>query len=173
MRPFCSPPAQAGFTYLWLLFAVAIVGAAAAALGERATVAIQRDKEAELAFRGQEIARAIAAYWAATPSATRELPASLAELTEDRRGPVVVRHLRRVYADPFTGLPDWQVIASEDGRHVRGVRSRSDALPFAVTGIDSAASGVPRRISDRLFVFEGDIAASASDRTKRSRWPAP
>ena len=86
---------ERGFTYLWLLFAVLLSGAALAAIGERATVVTQRDREAELEFRGDAIRRAIASYWNASPLDARALPTSLQELTEDRRGPVVIRHLRR------------------------------------------------------------------------------
>lgn len=161
---------QAGFTYLWLLFAIAVAGAAAAAIGERASVARQREKEAELAFRGQAIARAIASYWAATPAATKELPSALAELVEDRRGPAIVRHLRRVYDDPFTGRPDWVLITADDGR-VRGVRSGAEVVAFSVVGLASAPSGTSRRVSERLFVFAPAPAEPASQAASPPRRP--
>jgi type II secretory pathway pseudopilin PulG len=165
---------EAGFTYLWLLFAVALAGVAAAAIGERANVARQREQEAELEFRGQAIAHAIAAYWQATPGGARVLPKTLGALVEDRRGPSVVRHLRRVYEDPFTGRADWELVMNEDGGRIRGVHSRSQAQPFNVVGLGSRRVGdAPYRISERDFVFFGDAAAvTSSPASTPSRSPA-
>ena len=89
---------QSGFTYLWLLFALAAGAAGLAALGERASMAVQREREAELMFRGQQIAQAISAYRAATPGAVKALPLSLQELLEDRRSERPLRHLRQLYS---------------------------------------------------------------------------
>ncbi len=153
---------QRGFTYLWLLFAIALAGAALAAIGERVSVAVQREKEAELMFRGQAIERAIASYWAATPAAVGALPHSLNDLVEDRRGVATVRHLRRVYPDPFTGLADWALITTQDGAGIRGVHSRSPSVAFDIVGLGKAAPGARRRVSERLFVFAARAALPAS-----------
>ncbi len=149
-----------GFTYLWLLFALAIGGATLAAVGERASTAVLRDREAELTFRGLAIASAIASYWAAGATALedpeRRLPNALQDLLEDRRGPVPLRHLRQLYADPYTGQPDWVFIRPIEGTGVigiAGVRSRASAYAFKTADASATFGGARLRVSDRIFKF--------------------
>jgi len=154
---------QRGFTYLWLLFVLAAGAGGLASLGQRASTAVQRDREAELIFRGVEIARAISTYRAATPGLVKTLPASLQDLLDDRRGPRLVRHLRRVYVDPFTGKADWILVTTSDGR-VSGVHSRATAFALRVADLPPAATGRQRLVSDRMFIYSevGEPCASAS-----------
>lgn len=142
-----------GFTYLWLLFVIAIAAASVAAIGQRSSVTVQREKEAELSFRGHEIERAIASYWDATPAEQKELPRTLEDLVEDRRGGALRRHMRRVWLDPFTGHADWVLIMADDGEHVRGVHSRANVPAFDIKDLGPAPPGARRLISERLFVF--------------------
>jgi hypothetical protein len=53
---------QIGFTYIGFLLFVAIAGAGIAAYAEIASHAMQREKEAELLFRGNAYQAAIASY---------------------------------------------------------------------------------------------------------------
>lgn len=140
-----------GFTYLWLLFAVAVGGAALAVAATQWRTAMQREKERELLFRGEAIARAIASYAAATPAGAPRWPANFDQLMEDRRGPVVRRHLRRLYTDPFTGQADW-VLLGQQGTELRGVKSRAQVAALMVTAFrdDSQNAGVVR-VSDKIF----------------------
>lgn len=127
------PAAPRGFTYLGMLFFVAITAAALAALGQRWSVAVQREKERELEFRGREIAAAAAAYLKASerlglgqqgPGAH---PRSLDDLLLDARGPKPIHHLRRAYPDPFTGQPDWVLVsAPTDPNGFQALHSRSE-----------------------------------------------
>lgn len=137
---------QRGFTYLWLLFALALGGVALAALGEQETTRQQREREAELRFRGEAIAAALGHYAQTTPLGHLPLPQRLDELLADRRFPAPRRHLRQLYDDPFTGRPDWELvlgqaaIAAEAGASapvgsgIVGVRSRSSRRLFATAG---------------------------------------
>ncbi len=102
-----KPGRSRGFTYLWLLFVMALGGVALAALGQRQQSLQQREREAELRFRGEAIAKALASYARATPPGANPLPQRLEDLLEDRRSGSTRRHLRRLYADPFTGRADW------------------------------------------------------------------
>ena len=139
------------------MLALAVGAAGLAALGERASTAVQREREAELMFRGQQITAAIAAYRAATSGADSHLPVALpvalADLLEDRRSQRPVHHLRQLYADPFTGQPDWILLTTEDGR-IAGVRSRSDALALRVIDLPAPEPGQPARVSDRVFMVD-------------------
>ena len=152
---------QRGFTYLWLLFVLAAGAAGLAGLGQRASAAVQRDREAELIFRGHEIARALSAYRAATPGTIKMLPASLQDLVDDRRGPRPLRHLRRVYLDPFTGKTDWVLITVDDGR-ISGIRSRAPAVAMRVTDLPPAAPGQQHLVSDRVFIYSEAAEPSGS-----------
>ena len=117
---------ERGFSYLGLLFFIALTAAALAALGQRWSMAAQRERERELLFRGQAIARAIESYATATPGRPA-YPQRLEDLVEDRRGLQPRHHLRQLYADPFTGEADWELIpASPPATGILGVRSRSD-----------------------------------------------
>lgn len=161
------PTGERGFTYLWLLFAIAIGGATLAALSERWSVAIQREKEVELGFRGKQIARAIAAYWQATPGSVKELPASLDELLDDRRNVEPRRHLRRIWRDPFTGRTDWTLIAPIEGAGIAGVQSRSTVRAFDISSLASAPAGQPRLVSERQFVFVPPTGAAPASAPAR------
>ncbi len=127
-----------GFTYLFLLFVLALGGVALAALGELESTRQQREREAELRFRGEAIAAALGQYASVTPLGHLPLPQRLEELLADHRFPKAQRHLRQLYADPFTGLADWEPVMGEGavaiaegaasqlvGRGIVGVRSRS------------------------------------------------
>lgn len=138
---------ERGFTYLFVLFFVAITAAALAALGQAWSTAAQREREHELEFRGGEIARAIWSYRSA--GGAQQLPASLDDLIEDRRTWPYRYHLRRLYADPFTGKVDWELIAepAQPGRF-RGVRSRSQQVLLRQTTADGQVVG---KASDWIF----------------------
>lgn len=123
---------QRGFTYLGLLFAIAFIGLLLATVGESWRTSLQREREAELLFAGRQIANAIAAYHAATPGDQKQWPKRLADLLEDRRGPILHRHLRRVYPDPFTGTSEWGLIKS--GEFIVGVHSLGTGRPFKQAG---------------------------------------
>jgi type II secretory pathway pseudopilin PulG len=148
-----------GFTYLWLLFVLAIGGATLAVAGQRWSTTLARDRERELLFRGAQIAAAIAAYRAAPCVAPPQWPRGLDELLQDRRCGEVRRHLRRAWADPFTGLADWVPVLDEDGGW-RGVHSRSEQPARLTTELPSAA---PRarapRVSDHRFEVRAARAA--------------
>lgn len=140
--------AQKGFSYLVLLFAVAIAGAGLAGTGIVWHTALQREKEAELLFVGNQIRQAIASYYQRTPGNLRRYPASLEELLKDPRYPTTVRHLRKLYRDPMTGTTEWGLIAAPGGG-IMGVYSKSEAVPLKRVDFDS-----PNRIfEDRTKVL--------------------
>ena len=117
--------AQRGFTYLGFLITVAVMGAGLAAYGELASHEAQREKEAELIFRGEQFRDAIASYY----KKEQRYPKALEDLLEDKRYPMPVRHLRRVYRDPITGQSEWGLVEAPGGG-VMGVFSRSEEAPI-------------------------------------------
>lgn len=124
---------QAGFTYVGLLIAVAVIAAGAtAALDAGARVQL-REQETELLAIGQEFRAALKSYAEATPVGQPDAPKELSELLRDPRYPGTKRHLRRIYPDPLTGREEWGVDRSPDGRII-GIHSLSASPTFRRTG---------------------------------------
>ena len=159
-----------GFTYVGLLLLLALVGAGLGALGQRWSTTLQRAREAELAFRGHEIERAIASYWAASAPEGHALPRNLHDLLEDRRSGELQRHLRRLYTDPFTGRADWQFIVHEPGGGLLGVRSRAAAPLMNTRGLPVDGGLRKALVSDRIFKFA--VPASSASSPASSTTPA-
>jgi len=116
----------AGFTYLTILFVVAIMGVGLALVGEVWVTAAVRDREAELLFVGNQYRKAIERYYLNGP---RQYPRTLADLLKDPRKPGTERYLRRLYPDPLTGKDKWGVVKAPDGG-VMGVYSLSEDKPL-------------------------------------------
>ena len=161
------PAANAGFTYVWLLLAVAFMAAGLAAIAEVATTALRRDKEAELLFVGDQFARAIALYRASSPGA-QQYPQRLEDLLADKRVPNVRRHLRRIYPDPMTGSAEWGVVRGPGGG-ITAVYSRSTARPLKTAnfpkGYEAFASA--ESYAEWRFVagVDGKVAAAVARTT--------
>src|SRR3954468_14634593 len=122
-------PVSRGFTYLAMLIAVGVGGAVLAAVGELASHAQQREKEADLLFAGYQIREAITAYYDRSPGGAKTYPMKLEDLLQDARMPTVQRYLRKVYRDPMTGNTEWGVVEGPNGG-VMGVYSRSESRPL-------------------------------------------
>ena len=146
---------QVGFTYLGLLFAVAIAGVGIAATGIVWSSAQQREKEAELLFIGNEFRRAIALYYNRTPGAVKRYPATLEDLIKDSRYLSMQRYLRKVYRDPLTGKAEWGLVRAADGG-VKGVHSLAEGRPIKQDRFAAAnqAFAYAKRYRDWQFVFE-------------------
>jgi len=144
---------QYGFTYLSLLFVIVVLGLAAGIAGRYWSMEARREAEAELIFRGSQIAAGIKRYYEESPGA-KAYPRSLEELVEDKRWPVAKRHLRRIYPDPMTGKSDWQTVRAPDGG-IMGVASSSEKEPLKKKGFPTALKGFEDRSSfgDWQFVF--------------------
>lgn len=161
---------EGGFTYLWLLFAVAGMGLLLAAAAGVWDTAARREKEAELLFIGDQFARAIVDYHARSPGAAKQYPEKLEDLVEDRRFPVPQRHLRKVFRDPMTHGAEWALVKA-DGRIV-GVHSRSAGKPIRTHFADrlAAFSGATSyeewvfgpEVAERRTAAEGNVAAATS-----------
>jgi type II secretory pathway pseudopilin PulG len=123
---------QAGFTYIGLLFAVAILGITLASVGVVWSTEIRREKEAELLWVGDQYREAIGRYFATGG----QYPQDLSDLLEDKRFPQVRRYLRKLFPDPMTGQMDWQIIAAPSAG-IMGVASSSQGTPIKVAGFGS------------------------------------
>lgn len=118
-----------GFTYLGLMFLIALMGMAAAMASAVWSTTQRRDNERELVFAGHQFAAAIERYRKRSTDAARLYPRSLQELVLDDRGGQVHHHLRRIFVDPLTGSRQWGLIQLPDGGII-GVHSLSERAPF-------------------------------------------
>ncbi len=135
-RPNSRRPASGGFTYIGLLIAVAIMGIALSAAGTMWSVAAQREREVELLFVGHQFRDAVARYY----NSGHRYPLELADLIDDDTSLVPRHFLRKIYADPMTGTPDWKVIRSADGG-VMGIASTSQAKSIKRANFDAVDEG--------------------------------
>src|SRR5688572_24933729 len=118
--------ASRGFTYLTVLFIVALMGAGYATVGEMWETAAVREREAELLYVGNQYRLAIGRFYLSGP---RRYPRTLEELLKDPRTPTTRRHLRKLYPDPLTGSDEWGLVKAPDGG-IMGVHSRSEHAPL-------------------------------------------
>lgn len=144
---------RSGFTYLTLLFIIVAMGLSLAVAGKVVSTYSKREKEAELIFRGGEIRKAIGAYYMESVGA-KAYPKDLQYLLKDQRYPVVKRYLRKLYDDPFTGKPDWELIKAPDGG-IMGVKSRSTEEPLKKGNFPSELTGFDDRAkySEWEFIY--------------------
>jgi type II secretory pathway pseudopilin PulG len=151
---------QRGFTYLTVLFVVAIMSGGLALAGEVWHTANAREKEAELLFIGNEYRKAIERYYLSGPQ--RQYPKNLSDLIRDPRQPGIVRHLRRLYPDPITGKDEWGLVKSADGGFA-GIHSLSEDAPLKTAGFavrDASFEG-KTKYSEWQFAFAPAQAAAA------------
>jgi type II secretory pathway pseudopilin PulG len=150
-----APSRQGGFTYLGLLIVVMILGAGLAATGTIFSHAAQREKERELLFVGNQFRAAIESYYRRSPGVVA-YPKTLDELLEDKRFPMPQHHLRRIYADPMTGKPDWALVEAPGGAGIMGVYSPSAQAPIKTDNFDVANEAFKdaEHYADWKFVFK-------------------
>ena len=150
-----------GFTYLTVLFIVAILMAGLALIGEMWETSAKREREADLLFIGNQYRRAIALFYESTPGTVKRYPRTLEELTKDSRQPSTQRYLRKLYPDPLGGA-EWGIVKAPDGG-VRGVYSLSEQKPMKNAGFKLRDAGFEsaQRYADWKFIHTPAAAAAA------------
>jgi type II secretory pathway pseudopilin PulG len=140
-----------GAALLTVLVMVAVLGLAASLAGQSLGALMQREREAELLWRGLQYRQAIASYYQVKHGAQRMYPPSLDVLLRDPRFPGVVRHLRRLYPDPMTGQ-EWEPV-KDPAEKLIGVRSTSDLVPFQQAGFPPGLEALEGKSSYREWEF--------------------
>lgn len=119
---------DAGFVLFGVLVGVLLVGVGLMAANTLWSQVLQREREAELVFRGEAVARAIERFRRDRPGA---LPETLEELVEGR-------YLRRAWNDPFTGRP-FRLLRQEAAAGRGGAGGFADTAALMDEGMDAAA----------------------------------
>ena len=112
---------QSGFTYLWILFAIAMLGVSLTVSSQLWVSSAQRQKIEQMNWIAEQFKQAIGSYYESSPGSVKLYPQTPEMLLQDERFITTKRHLRKIYANPFSGLPDWDWIRGVDGG-LRGVR---------------------------------------------------
>ena len=140
-----------GVTYLFLMFAIVLIGIAMSTAARQWKGMVQRELEADLLTKGIEIQNALALY-SATMKAGRVVPGevypqSLAELTR-----LPKPYLRKAYLDPITH-GDWEYLRGPSGG-IMGVRSKSRGEPFRKHEFPPAVRHFDGRKQYRDWIFQ-------------------
>jgi type II secretory pathway pseudopilin PulG len=154
---------EKGYTFIWIMFAVALAGVALAGAGQVWKTEARREKEKELLFIGEQFRLAIGSYYENSPGAKR-YPDSLEKLLFDNRFPTVRRHLRKIFYDPMTGVAEWGLI-SRPGVGVIGVHSLSTQKPLKRANFNeryAAFSGADSYREWKFIYLPGEAGAGAS-----------
>jgi type II secretory pathway pseudopilin PulG len=141
-----------GFTYIGLLFFIALMGAALVAVAQVWHIQVKRDKEAQLLFVGNQFRRAISLYYERAPGGLRQYPKQLDDLLQDPRYPNVQRHLRKLYIDPMTGKAEWGLVRTPDGS-ILGIYSLSEDTPLKTAGFSGPDAGFADAVTYREWKF--------------------
>jgi type II secretory pathway pseudopilin PulG len=146
---------QTGFTLLAVLAALLLV-----ALGTQKVMVVvsqqaQRERETELLRVGAAFVSAIGAYYESTPGSVKRWPATLQDLTDDKRFVGLRRHIRQVYDDPVGRTSDWGVVRASDGG-IAGIYSLSALAPIRSGAIGLEGFNLPAasRYSDWQFIYQ-------------------
>jgi hypothetical protein len=149
---------ERGVTYLFLMFAIVLIGLSTTVAAKQWKAMVQRELEADLLSKGIEIQNALALY-SATMKAGRVTPGeiypqSLAELTR-----LPKPFLRKAYADPMSH-GDWEYVRSPTGG-IMGVRSKSRGTPFKKHDFPQVVRHLEGRASYHEWIFQHPNPSSA------------
>ena len=163
---------QKGVALMGILVAVTILGLMSGIAGMTWTTKVQRAKEKELLWRGNQYRQAIESYYRTDHAGvSAKLPASLDVLVRDPRFVSPKRHIRKLYPDPITG-EDWVLIKGPAGQ-VTGVRSSSTAEPFKKEGFDKENEKFSGKESYSEWEFIFDVKAAENEKKQDGKKTAP
>ncbi|MBE9487066.1 MAG: type II secretion system protein [Chloroflexi bacterium] len=159
-----------GAALMSVLIAVTILGLLSGIAGATWKTIVQRAKEQELLWRGDQYRRAIESYYLTSRAGARAvLPSALKNLTKDPRSVATVRHLRKLYPDPITGK-DWVLIKDPVGR-IQGVKSSSELEPFKKNNFSEKNKNFSdkTRYNEWQFIFDPKVVKKSVPKSSTPR----
>ena len=142
-----------GWALLTALLSAMLIGLSATAAQISLRIEREREREQQLLQIGREVVAALRSYRDAVGVTQPELPRQLSDLVDDKRAIGVMRHLRRIPLDPFTGKEDWGLV--RQGDRIIGIYSQATRAPLTRRGFpaDFADFAKAARLSDWRFVL--------------------
>jgi len=175
-RPSPAGSREAGFTYVGLVFFVAILGLVGAATLKVDSLLRRAAAEQDLLEIGAEFSEALRSYAAATPRGYPTAPPTLQDLLKDPRFPGTRRHLRKIFVDPVTGKDEWGIVYQGDKIGVLAVYSLSRAQPLKVANFDARFLNFENKehLSEWKFTATGQgVSVTAPNNVTPPGTPAP
>lgn len=173
-----------GFIYIWALFYVAIFGIVLAGTGLVWQTKVQREKEQELLFVGEQFRKAIMSYYRGSEGSQQKYPQSLQDLLLDTRSFAPKRHLRKIFLDPITKTYEWGLIkepVSEKATEsftfmnnpgIIGVYSKSKKVPVKTNNFPESFSDFSKADSYRDWKFIFHVLEDSDQSPNNSGQPA-
>lgn len=131
---------QTGFTYLTLLFAIALIGVGLMGVSEVWTTTARHQQLKQLDWVGEQYVSAIGRYYYANTGSVHYYPKDLGDLLEDKRYLSVKRHLRRLYPVPSTKEAAWDLMPAPGG----GIKGLSVHIDDGDSSIERSYVFVPK-----------------------------
>lgn len=146
---------QGGFSYVVMMFLVAVLSIVSLRALESTSFADQREKEMELLWRGMAYRDAIRDYYMNGPGVAKVYPKQLKDMLYDTRLIHPRRPLRKLYRDPMSSDGEWGLVRNTDGGLI-GVYSKSARKPLKQGGFprELASFANAQHYSDWQFVFK-------------------
>lgn len=156
---------QRGVALIGVLVAVVILGLLSGVAGTTWKTIVQRAKEQELLWRGEQYRKAIESYYKSVQAGgVATLPNELDSLVKDPRSAGTVRHLRKLYPDPLTGQ-DW-ILVKDPAGGISGVRSSSMLEPFKKDGFKTENKDFAGKMSYSEWEFVFNVQAAKKEQNK-------
>lgn len=153
--------------YLATLFAVALVGLSLSIIGQKWSDSVARERELDLLSHGTEIMNAISVY----KRVRGQYPKSLKVLVKDKSGGNTRRYLRQIYKDPLvlSGTREWEIIKSEKGLGIAGVKSKGEGTPYKTSGFSEELKHFEnsKSYSDWEFKIKGAKVAKVQSKSNK------
>lgn len=143
---------HAGFAYLALLIAVAIIGIMGTSALLAGRTMARHAAENELLFIGGQFRLAFQAYYDATPMGQSRYPKRLGDLLQDPRLSPPRRYLRKIFTDPLTGKASWGLVLEPEGG-IMGVYSLAEEKPIRVAGFPAEWVNLESKESYADWIF--------------------
>jgi type II secretory pathway pseudopilin PulG len=145
---------ERGFSYVIVMFLVAVLSLVATRAMQNTLTAERREKEAELLATGMAYRNAIRDYYENALGSAKTYPPSLKALLRDERWSRDQRPLRKLYRDPMTGSTEWGLIKLEsDSNQIIGVYSLSPKQPVKRGGFAAELFGFDKAKTYRDWRF--------------------
>lgn len=150
---------SAGFSYILLMLLLGVMGILGSFSIDAGSRMNRRGAEVELLRIGEEFDSALRSYREnsvnISSAASTRGPAELVNLTRDTRSGRLVRHVRKIYADPLIGQENWGIIRDQEG-FILGIYSLAEGEPIKQEGFLPTQEAFRRAKSYRGWVFGED-----------------